>query len=160
MHLSISIHLSSAHSQVFGSIDEVPHLSALLHSLHACRYADFFGSLTSGTCDASAERFRDKTNSERESLQPTVNILSFDRARSSVERVTRVFLALRRVTQFWSRIVCFFPFTSSVCGRAHRSLFGAARASPAARTAPRRLLAVPGQLQVGYVCARALTLAH
>ncbi len=53
-HLGVS---SSPCTQVFGSIDEVPHLSALLHSLHACRYADFFGSLTSVFAAARTDRF-------------------------------------------------------------------------------------------------------
>jgi 26S proteasome regulatory subunit N7 len=43
--------------EVFGSIDEVPHLSALLHSLHACRYADFFSSLTAVFAAARTDRF-------------------------------------------------------------------------------------------------------
>ena len=31
--------------EIFGTLAEVPHVRTLLHSLHGCKYADFFPSL-------------------------------------------------------------------------------------------------------------------
>ncbi len=42
---------------IYGSISEIPHLSTLLHSLFACKYADFFPSLTAVMDLAANDRF-------------------------------------------------------------------------------------------------------